>query len=119
MNRGRQRTVLRNVRLAGLILLLLSAGCSTNRPLTSPVAQAAEAAGRNGIEAEADGKPQAALTAFNRALNSYTAIEDNPGVALTLVNLARIERRQGELTSAVAHLDRALGLVPGVPSLTP
>lgn len=118
MNRGRQSKVLPSVRLAGLILLLLSAGCSTNRPHPSPVVQAAEAAGRKGIEAEAAGKPQAALTAFNRALNSYLAIEDNHGVALTLVNLARIERRLGELTSADAHLDRALGLVPGAPSLT-
>lgn len=103
--------------LTGLILILLLVGCSATPRQPPPLLQAAEAAGRMGIKAEAAGQPRAALAAFNRALTNYAAIEDNTGVALSLVNLARIERRLGEFESAAAHLDRARGLVDAAPAL--
>ena len=100
-----------------LALALAAGGCSAPRPQRSPVVQAAEAASRKGIEAESAGNPATARAAFEQALKDYASIEATPEVAQSLVNLARIERRQGELEAATATLDRALHLPLADPAL--
>lgn len=117
MNRAGKDIVYRAIGVVGLLLSLLPAGCASTRPQPSRVVQAAEEASRKGIAAEANGKPRAALAAFTVALNGYAAIEDQPGVALTLLNLARVERRLGEYGDATAHLARAQGLPLTEPTL--
>jgi len=117
MNRGARTGFGAGAGIAGLFLALLLNSCASTSPPQSPALQAAIAESRRGIEAESRGKPLIALAAFNRALDRYAAIEDNPGVAKTLVNIARLERRRGDTGAAATHIERALALNPDDPAL--
>lgn len=91
----------------GLLLLSLTA-CSGPAPRLAPVLKEALAHNRQGIEAQNRGEVAVAVREFSEALRLHASVEDQPGMIVALINLARLNRRQGLLPQAAAEIDQAL-----------
>lgn len=72
----------------------------------------AEARNRQGLAAEARGDRDGALAAFGESLKIHRSVEDFPGAAIALINLARVRRLRGEIPLAKETIDAADPLLP-------
>lgn len=93
-----------------MFLLSLSAlvggGCSSVQK-SSPGLLEAIRHNQRGIEEEARGNTDAAVAEFTAALRLHGAIENNDGMVVALINIARTKRLKGDLVSARAAIERA------------
>ena len=106
----------RSCRAAALILCLLAAvavcGCSSPVPIPVPPARAhALSWNKRGLEAETRGNRDGAISAFEESLRINRSIEDFDGIAVSLLNLARIHRKKMELPLAKERIEEALRIV--------
>jgi tetratricopeptide (TPR) repeat protein len=76
------------------------------------VKERAAARNRQGLSAEARGDRDGALAAFGESLKLHRSVEDFPGAAVALVNLARVHRLRGEIPLAKEKIDAADPLLP-------
>lgn len=91
---------------------LLLAGCFGGK---SPVIRAesqqrADTALARAVRAEQKGDHQQAEKLLSEALATSSSIEDYPGRATALINLARLHRLQHDLPKSEAYIDQALAL---------
>lgn len=95
-----------------LFLALSISGCAGNKelPLSSRHLEAISH-NQRGILAEAKLDNQRALQEFGMALQIYTAIDNNDGIIVSLINLSRVFRHKGESTSATNAINRAIPLI--------
>ncbi len=63
--------------------------------------------------------PRKALTFFNQALPLTRAAEDREHESLTLYNLARVRLEQGNLKTALAEIETALGIIESLRGKVP
>ena len=63
-------------------------------------------------------KPIDALGELTRALNLWKAVKNAPEEATTLLDMARLESKQGNLESALAHNQQAIGIIESLRSHT-
>jgi len=99
------------------LLVFVASGCS--RPVPVPPPPEKERAlswNQRGLNAAARGNIDVAISAFEESLRVNRSIEYFDGMAVSLLNLARLHRRKGELATATARIDEALRLIsPGDP----
>lgn len=100
-----------------LVCLLSLAGCGGGSvPFVAPARQAALEANRKGLDYEARGDQKRALAAFAEAQRLSASIEYSDGSVVSLINLARLQRRSGDLAAAQTSIERAALLAgPGTP----
>lgn len=105
--RVRRRTLL------VLLATLCICGCAATpqKPVSRPHALALEH-NRRGVQAEARGDRDRALSEFNEALRLQGAVDNAEGMVVALVNIARTQRLKGDLQSAGSSVERALALLP-------
>ena len=106
------------------LLLALSALCAAGCAATPGRAMSQarlQAIGYNqrGVEEQAAGNQDAALAEFSEALRLQSSIENEQGMAVALINIARTQRLKGELPLARAAIDRAATLLPESSVLAP
>lgn len=98
--------------LAGL------AGCAgKSARALSPVRLEAIAHNKRGIQEEALGRRELALTEFSEALRLQSSIENHQGMIVSLINLARTQRMMGNLPAARGAIERAAALTQGASEL--
>lgn len=91
-----------------LVWLLSLAGCGGgSAAFVSPARQAALEANRKGLDYEARGDQKRALAAFAEAQRLSASIEYSDGSVVSLINLARLQRRSGDLAAAQTSIERA------------
>ena len=115
----------RNYRATALLLCLIAAvaifeGCSSPAPLPVPSARKhALSWNKRGLDAEARGNRDSAISAFEESLRINRSIEDFDGTAVSLLNLARVHRQKTELPLAKERIEETLRMVsPGSPIFT-
>ena len=101
---------------AGLLLALLAVcggGCSGSaaRGLSQTRLQAMSY-NQRGVEEQAAGNQEAALSEFQEALRLQGSIENVEGMTVALINIARTCRLKGDLPGAQAAIDRGASLLP-------
>ncbi|MCL1926283.1 MAG: tetratricopeptide repeat protein [Syntrophorhabdaceae bacterium] len=106
----------RSCRAAALLLCLFAAvavcGCSNPAPIPVPPARAhALSWNKRGLEAENRGNHDGAIMAFEESLRINRSIEDFDGIAVSLLNLARVHRQKTELPLAKERIEEALRIV--------
>ncbi|MCM0083528.1 tetratricopeptide repeat protein [Geomonas sp. Red32] len=95
------------------LLTLLLSGCGGGAAKRLPQARLdAVACTERGIAAQAGGHQDDALAQFGEALRLQSSIENNEGMVVALVNIARTERLKGMLAPARESIDRAVSLLP-------
>ena len=105
------------LRALGVLLFSLAplclAGCAGKnaRPL-APARLQAIAHTERGIELEAGGQNEPALAEFGEALRLQSAIENDEGMVIALINIARTRRLKGDLAAARQAAERAALLLP-------
>lgn len=115
MNRGerRHRCAVLSLLLPCALLWLGAEGCSGAPPApVPPVKERAAARNRQGLAAEARGDRDGALAAFGESLKIHRSVEDFPGAAVALINLARVHRLRGEIPLAKETIVAADPLLP-------
>ena len=116
----RHRGAVLSLLLPCALLWLGCEGCSGSPPApVPPVKERAVARNRQGLAAEARGDRDGALAAFGESLKLHRSVEDLPGAAVALVNLARVHRLRGELPLAKERIDAADPLLPPGSALFP
>ena len=105
-----------DIRRAALLFLCLlmvaTSGCSGPVPApTPPERERALSWNRRGLAAETRGDKNGAVLAFEESLRVNRSIEDFDGVAISLLNLARVHRQKGELAIARERIDEALRIL--------
>jgi len=103
-------------RAAASFLCLFAAvavyGCSSPAPILVPPAQKqALSWNKRGLEAEARGNRDGAISAFEESLRINKSIEDFDGTAVSLLNLARVHRKKTQLPVAKERIEEALRIV--------
>jgi len=115
MNRRerRHRGAVIRLLLPCALLWLGVEGCSGSPPApVPPLKERAAARNRQGLAAEARGDRDGAVAAFGESLKLHRSVEDFPGAAVALLNLARIHRLRGEIPLAKETIDAADPLLP-------
>ena len=113
----------RSNRARGAVILTLLApllldGCGSGRAvLVSPVVREVADCNRRGVMAAQRGDRDGALEEFREALRLSSSIDNRDDMALSLLNMARLERLTGTTGAARADIDRALELTPRTSSL--
>jgi len=112
MNSGRSI----HCRAAALLLCLLAAvivcGCSSPAPVPTPPARKhALSWNKRGLDAEARGNRDGAILAFEESLRIHRSIEDFDGIAVSLLNLAKVHRQKTELSLAKERIEETLRIV--------
>ena len=104
-----------------LALFAFSAGGCAATPARGLSQARLQAIGYNqrGVEEQAAGNQDAALAEFSEALRLQSSIENEQGMAIALINIARTQRLKGELPLARAAIDRASTLLPETSILAP
>lgn len=109
----RHRRAVISLLLPCALLWLGVEGCSGSPPApVPPVKERAVARNRQGLLAEARGDRDGALAAFGESLKLHRSVEDFPGAAVALLNLARVHRLRGEIPLAKETIDAADPLLP-------
>lgn len=92
--------------------LALSAGC-TGAPVQQIAPSRLQAITHNqrGIEEQAAGQTESALTEFSEAVRLHAAVENTDGVIVALVNMARTQRLKGDVAAARGAIERASSLL--------
>lgn len=91
---------------AGLALVLV--GCAHTPPAKPPAAIAAAVNfNHNGIVFESNGNRDHARTAFEESRRLSASVEYTAGEVAALINLARLDRRAGDLTAARRQIEQA------------
>lgn len=102
------------------VAALLAAGCGGNAaPRLSSAQLQAINHNQRGIRLEARGDHELALEEFSAALRLNAAIDNRDGAVVALVNSARVNRLQRNLTQARSHIDRAIAMAPPDSDLFP
>jgi tetratricopeptide (TPR) repeat protein len=91
------------------LLMALLAGCGNSPVVQSNAAQqSAQSLGQQAARALARGGLDEALSLYSRALAAAESVEDFDSAGATLLNLALLHGRRGELPAAHARVDRIL-----------
>ena len=95
-----------------LLAMTALAGCSgQKKSVISETARSAAQENSRGLLASSRGDWDSALDEFHSALKLNGTIENTDGMALNLLNMARLHRHRSELGKAGDEIDRALALV--------
>ena len=103
-------------RITALFFCLLAAaalyGCSSPAPVPVPPAQErALTWNKRGLEAEARGNHESAISAFEESLRIHRSIENFDGIAALLLNLARVHRQKTDLSIAKERIVETLRII--------
>ena len=94
-------------------------GCSTTpQRHFAPAQLQAIRLNERGIAAELRGNYTEAEVSFDAAYRLQGSIENFSGMAVTLVNKARLNRLQGKIAEAEQSIDTSISLLPHVPDMT-
>lgn len=91
-----------------MLAFLGCAGAPARR--LSPAQAEAVRHNQRGVRETGMGNNADALAAFAEALRLYGSIDDREGMAVSLLNIARVSRRQGNLAASRLAIERAVGL---------
>ena len=99
------------------VAVATSHGCSSPVPVpVPPTLKHALSWNKRGLDAEARGNHDIAISSFEESLRIHRSIEDFDGIAVSLLNLARVHRQKMELPLAKERIEEALRIVsPGNP----
>ncbi|MCL2102498.1 MAG: tetratricopeptide repeat protein [Syntrophorhabdaceae bacterium] len=97
-------------------MVIVAHGCSGPPPPVPPAKERAMSWNKRGLQAVQRGDNDGAILAFEESLRVNRSIEDFDGIAVSLINLARVRRQKGELAVAKERIEEALRIVsPGNP----